>query len=480
MEYYLGIDIGTTLIKAALSDSTGKTRGLASAPYQSIDNSSQYSEQDAREWWESLGKVVRDVIKELPPDQIKALSCSTQGGTIIPVDKKGEPVHKAILWTDSRAGEQANQIKNNLGGDYIYFRNGKKINATSPIAKLLWIKQNEQELYDKTYKLLQVPDYINYQLTGNFIIDTSNASYNAYFMPESQQWDEHILSKVGINKNKLPQIIHTGKVIGNLTSKAADFLGLSSNIKVVAGAHDQACAAYGAGLKEKQLLLSMGTAWVLYGLLSKPVFHTDQLYTLCCYVSPRQWSYFTAMKGSIIADWFINNFCKEDINIANQKNQSVYDYLLAEKYHQKNNIIFLPHFFGSDNNTKGGVVGLSLDTEKSDILLAILESLAFEVRKNIEFLHKSGLAFDKIKVTGGPSKNQNLNQILANVINLPVQIMDFQQAPVEGAAALAFTGSTGQNKIRKISSKSVVYPDKHYFNQYSQKYQKYKSLCKII
>ena len=480
MSYYLGIDVGTTVMKAEVTDEEGRSISFAFAKYKTVQKKGDSVEQEAGEWWNKLKKVIEKVTRNIHPEDIKALSLSTQGGTVIPVDKYGRPLRKAILWLDTRAREESSRLNEELGENYWYFHSGKRIQPSSPLPKLLWLKKKEKKVFKNTYKFLQVPDYLNYKLTARFVTDVCNASYNSFFELKGRKWNEKILNEYGIDIQKLAEVKDSAVPIGRLTSQAANFLGLSPKTYVVTGAHDQTCASLGAGIhKEEELLLSMGTAWVLYSILSKARLSKNKIYTLYCHALLHQWAYFLAMNGSIVSDWFIQNFCEEEMRRSKREKISVYHLLLGNGDNIPSEVIFLPYLYGALAphylpSFKGLILGLSLKTTKQEIFQALMESLVFEARWNIEILKEEGFHIKEIRTAGGPSENKDLRQMIANILNIPVKQALSKESAVKGAALLAYIEMGGEKRFPAFGTDAIMFPDKDKEKLFSSKFSLYK------
>jgi len=479
-EYYLGVDVGTTVIKALLMDKEEKVLSIAFRKYERIKKEKGRVEQDPLEWWNKMGEVIREVIKGIDKKSIKALSLSTQGGTLIPIDNKGKPLRKAIIWMDTKADKESRFLNNKFGEDFFYMRSGSRVTPSSLLPKILWIKKNEKSIFKETYKFAQVPDFLNFKLTGEFVIDVSNASYSSFFNLRDRNWDEDILEKVDLEKDKFSEIKVCGEVAGNLSYEAADFLNLSPSTLVVTGAHDQTSAALGAKvINEGKILLSCGTAWVVYETLENLKIDPRGKYTVCSHALPKKWCLIAAMNGNVVLDWFIKNFCQKELKIAKTKNISIYELLVPkENYSQK--IIFLPYLYGAlapnyIPQARGAFLGLNLEHNKKDLIRSIMEGLALQTRWTLEALEDSGIKIKEIKMAGGAAKSKFLPQIISNITGLPLYISSLQESASKGAAILAWRGVNGWDR------KFPYREDKKglYFTPKEQENQKYEKIFRL-
>lgn len=450
-EYYLGVDVGTTVIKCLLMNEEEKVLSIASRNYEKVKKEKGTVEQDPLEWWEKMREVIQEVSRRVDKKNIKALSLSTQGGTLIPVDREGKPLREAIIWMDTRAGRESKFLNNKFGEDFFYIHSGSRITPSSLLSKILWIKRIEKSIFKETYKFVQVPDFLNFKLTGSFVIDYSNASYSSFFNLRDKNWDEDVLEKVGLKRDKFSEIKACGEVVSNLSYESANFLNLSSSTLVVTGAHDQTSAALGTKvIREGEILLSCGTAWVVYETLESLKLDSQKKYTVCSHALPKKWCLFAATNGNVVLDWFIQNFCQEELKIAKTKNISVYE-LLVPKENSSGKIIFLPYLYGAlapnyMPQARGAFLGLNLEHNKKDLIRSIMQGLIYQTRWTLEDLKESGIKVKEITMTGGASKNRFLPQLISDTTGLPLYISSVQEAASKGAAILAWREVNGWDK----------------------------------
>jgi len=483
MDLLLGIDVGTTATKTLLINQDGEVIALAQQGYKIIPSHNTWVEQNPEDWWNAIVKTVREVVKN---DEIKknirGISLSTQGGTLIPVDTKGKPLRKAITWLDQRAGEQSKRLKEKFGDDFFYSRTGYKPHSGLPLLYICWIKDNEPKVFEKTNKFLFVNDYIIYKLTGKYCMDPSNASITMLYNLKLRDWDDELLQIAGISREKLSEIKDSGVPIGKLTSLAAKTLNLSQDVIISSGGHDQYCASLGSGaFSDGNCLVSCGTAWVLLLSLNKAIFDTKINIVPGRHVIKDKWGAMLSIPyGGIVMEWFKNNLIDSNENdIYNLYNKKAKDIPAGS-----NNLLFFPHFIGSaaptyQSNAKGAVIGLTLSHTRYDIFKSIMEGSGFEVLWNIEVIKKLGISIEKIKMIGGATKSNLWPQIIADITGERIFVPSVTEAACLGAAILAGVGvgvfkspEEGFEKLQ-IKEKEII-PSQDNALKYKKLFQVYK------
>lgn len=280
-KFIIGIDIGTTNIKGAVYSSAGKFISACNMNYSSLSPSVNYHEQNPDDWVNCIIKIFSQLLKENSIKQnTVALSISAQGGTTVPVDKDYNPLCNAITWLDRR-GEEVLKKNKDLRNRNIefYLKTGWRLDCNMSFLPLYWLKQNKKEIFNKIYKILYVNDYIQNKLTGNSFHDPSNASISLFYNIKNNKWDEDILELLGVDEKKFSEVAKTGTLVGYLKQDICRKLNLKRDIAVINGGHDQYCAALGTGiLNEDQVLLSTGTAWVIFKMTERPMFDEKKFF----------------------------------------------------------------------------------------------------------------------------------------------------------------------------------------------------------
>jgi len=481
----LGIDAGTTATKTLLIDQSGRIIALAQQEYEIIPSHDTWVEQNPEDWWQAIVKTVKKVVKdEEIKKNIKGISLSTQGGTLIPVNSEGKPLRKAITWLDQRAEKQGKILKEKFGDDFFYNRTGYKPRRGLPLLYICWLKDNEPELFKKTNKFLFVNDYIIHRLTGRYCSDPSNSSISMLYNLKLGNWDEQLLQIADISKEKLSKIKDSGVPIGRLTNLAAKTLNLLQDVIVSSGGHDQYCASLGSGaFRDGSCLVSCGTAWVLLCSLDKPVAKSN--ITPGRHVIKDKWGAMAAIfSGGVAMEWFRNNFISRGIDDNKDNIYDLYNKKAKDIPAGSNNLLFFPHFIGSTAPTyqpsaKGAIVGLTLSHNKYEIFRSIMESLGFETLWNIEVIEKLGISIKKIKMIGGAAKSNLWPQIIADIIGKRIFIPSVTEAACLGAAILTGVGAevfkTPEEGFEKLQIKEKeIIPSQSNMVKYRDLFRIYK------
>jgi sugar (pentulose or hexulose) kinase len=436
--HILGIDVGTTGTKALLVDEKGSVLGKGYHGYPVRRLPGGRVEQDARDWWEGLCLAVRQATAGADTQNIRALSLSTQGASMLPVDEAGEPLYPAITWMDLRASEEKQALAERLSEEYIYRKTGWKANPALDAAKTLWLERHEKETAAKTASYVSTLEFINIKLTGRSVIDPTNAAIRQMMDLETLAWDEAILGAIGIDAGKLPRILPAGAPLGTLTQEAAEASGLHPGVHVYNGAHDQYCATMGAGaVAEGETALSMGTAWVLVGVTSKPLFTPSHI-SPAPFPIPGLWGAMASipMSGGAL-DWFRAGFTADDFNT-----------LIAEagtRREKAASLLFYPYLAGAwfplwKLDARAALLGMGLEHDKYDAACALMEGVAFQVHTLLDEYTGNGYAVGNLRVIGGATRSPAWLEMIASVCGCSLLQTQEKDVACLGAAMLAAMG----------------------------------------
>lgn len=473
----LGIDVGTTGAKALLIDDKGTVRGKGHMAYGVRILPGGRVEQDARDWWSALVHAVRTASAKIEDkEEIAAISLSTQGAAMLPVDKDNEPMYPAMTCTDTRGLAEKEELKSKLGQEYFYKTTGLNLSPSLDAVKILWLSRHEKDIFEKAYSFISTLEYINCKLTGENVIDPSNAAARQLMDISSLEWDKGILQAIGIEKHRLPRIIPTGVRIGKLSRKAADELGLSTSVKVYNGAYNRYCVSLGAGaVREGEAVLSMNTDWAMLGITSKPLFSS-------LYISPGPhpmkglWGALASIPVSGAAlDWYLRGFTDKDCKKVNAE---------AEKRIEKTkNLFFYPYFTGAwlpfrNENAKAVLLGIGLDHDRYDVARAVMEGVALQVKRVIHEYHANGCEIHTLRILNGTGKNGLWTSLISTITGCAHNRVEEEDAACIGAAAIAAVGKgifedyVAAVKAMVKSTKTIE-ADRALADYYLDKYEKY-------
>jgi len=489
--FLLGIDIGTTRCKAVVFDPHGNIIGSNFKEYGIESDDSGKAEQDAELIWRITCSVIKGAIKNINKNDIGALGLSVQGDAVIPVDKNFNAMHNAILGIDYRSKKNVELCEEIFGNRKLFNVTGMRPHPINALLKIMWLKKNIPNIYNKAWRIATYEDYIFGKFGVEPIIDYTMASRTMAFDLKKRTWSPKILDKFDIRHNLFNQAKPSGTKIGKIKKSIADNLGLSRDTILVTGGHDQACAALGSGLIKKETgLISTGTAEVLSTVLQKPILN-DTMYNnyYPCYLYIEENMYFTFSLnhvGGLLLKWYKDNFENIKAFKQNRSKKDVYGYLLSKVPDKPSRILFLPHLNGSgtpwcDFSSKGAIIGLNISTTKYDILKAILESLTYELKINIEIMKSAGIIIKNLNAVGGGAKSPLWLQIKSDILNQPINSLRVREAACLGAAILAGTAIGVYSNINEgvkmtVNVLKTYYPDKIKNNIYHNIYMIYKDI----
>ncbi|MFX1411615.1 MAG: FGGY-family carbohydrate kinase [Promethearchaeota archaeon] len=480
--FVAALDLGTTGCRTYIFDLAGTIIASDYQEWNSFYPSPSYVEQDAKLWWDSIKKTIHNAIKKSGIDKtdIVSLSVTNQRETVVPVDKEGNPLHNALVWQDRRTINQVESIKSKLGLDKIYQITGLTIDPYFSATKILWFKDEKPEIYQKTHKFLLVSDFIIYKLTGTFYTDFSNVSRTMLFDINNLRYSEEIASELEIDLDKMPEAIDCGVDIGEI---ATDETLFDKKTLVVSGAGDQQSAALGVGvITPGDIKCTTGTGSFILAYLSEPKFDPEKRVLCSCHAIPGAW----VQEASVFTTGAVLRWLRDEIGQAEcmsaQEGQDPYD-VITESAEQSpigaNGLIVIPHFVGAgapywNPFAKGIIFGLSLGHQRRDLYRAVLEGVAYEIKKNIEVFKELGVHPIELKLTGGGSRSDFWNQIYADVLGITCVRNVIEESTSLGAAILAASGAGIFPDISK-AAESLCKVDKKWIpnNENHIKYDKF-------
>lgn len=487
-EHLLSIDVGTTSIKVGLFTTSGKLKAMSIQEYSLLTPSSNIVELSANVYWKALGKGIRNVIKEseVYPESILALSLASQAETLVCVDKKGKVLRNAIVWLDTRAEKESLEIAKNFPLDLLYKTTGlPEMSPIWPAPKILWLKKNEPCIFNQTARFLIVKDYLIWKLTGEFSTEPTESSSTGYLKLKEKEWWDEMLDFIGIKRSNLPQIFSSCEVVGNISSQVSLELGLSKNTKVVVGSMDQMAAALGAGNIEPGIITeSTGTALAVIACVDEPVFDAKRRIPCASHCIPDKFVLMPYSETSgIVLKWFRDTFPSD------AKKKEDYGKLLelaSEIPPGVEGLLALPHFTGTacpdfNPQARGAFVGISFKHKRAHFIRALIESVAFMLRENIELLKSLSIPVNRVRSLGGAAKSDIWLKIKADVLDVPVEIPQCSEAASLGAAILAGIGAKVFSDISQavrevVKIKKTFYPEPSNVAVYQRIYQEYLSL----
>jgi xylulokinase len=492
-KYLLGIDEGTTGCRACIFDFEGNMIGSDYREYPCYYPKPGWVEQTDKDIITGLFESVRAAIAkaQINSTEIVALGISSQGGVFGPVDKNGNLLRPFIGWQDLRGTSYIQKIFERISPEEYYKISGYPLGAIFCITKMLWFKDNEPELYDKTVKLSQHQDFFVRAFGGEgYWADISTASRTGLFDVDNHKWSERILNVVDIPRDKLPDIIERpGQVVGKVTKKVAELTGLAEGTLVCIAAHDQNCSTLGAGLVDPgTAVLVLGTWGSCYVCVDKPIRDPNGVLIVKGNEGPRNWTIEGAASAAASSyRWFRDTFGQLEITAGKILGEDPYDLInkqIASVPPGANGVIFLPYLQGASAGpranpaARGCLLNLTLSTTKAEIARAVMEGITLEMRDIIEAQRKAGVVTEYIRLTGGGTKSPLWNQMQADIYKTPVQVLQTSETGALGAALFAGIGA-GIYKDSKEAVETAVRitdtyePNPSMFSIYDEAYDRF-------
>jgi xylulokinase len=483
------IDAGTTGLRTMIFDTKGLELGRDYQEYQSYFPKPAWVEQNAEEWWQAVCQTSKNVLKKtkINPADCIGISVTNQRETIVPVDKTGKPLRRALIWQDRRTIDQCKRIEEVIGREEIYRITGLTIDPYFSASKILFIKENEPSIFSNTHKFLLVHDFIEMKLSDRFITDWSNASRTMLFDIEKNAWSKKICETLEIPLEKMPDPFPSGERIGDLSKKAAAETGLKEGTPIISGAGDQQAAAMGLGVVSSgRVSCTTGTGTFLTAFLKTPLRDPQKRVLCSCHAVAGTWvmeaSMFTT--GSIYR-WFRDQLSQHQKEKAKQKGVDPYKLLDEEALQSSigsNGVMIIPHFAGAgapywNPYSRGVIAGLALGNTRNDLIRAIMESISFEIRKNIEVMRSLNIPIDEVRVTGGMTRSSLFNQIQADVYGFQTLLSSTEEATALGTAMLVLKGAKICKTCEEIAERVVKISDTKTPN--AQNHEKYDKLFKL-
>jgi len=464
------IDAGTTGVRTIIFDANGDVVAWKYLEFPSHFPEPAWVEQEAGDWWDRACRTSRSALDEAvdgrpTSDRIAGISVTNQRETIVPVDKEVRPVHRALVWQDRRTVPQCDRIKEMVDERDIYRITGLTVDPYFSAPKILWTVENRPEVYKQTHKFLLVHDYLIAKLTGSFVTSWDNASRTMLFDIAGFDWSDDILDSLGIDREKLPDPLPSGKRVGEVTAEAARETGFAKGTPVVCGGGDQQCSAIGVGVvRPGRTKATTGTGTFILSHLEKPTFDPERRVLCSCHGVPGKWVQEASIFSTgTIYRWFRDQFGQSERETAKSAGVDPYTVINKEASDAppgSNGVLVVPHFVGAgapywNPYARGAIFGLALGHKKSDVVRAIMEGIAMEIRKNIEVIGSLGTPIEEIRVTGGMTRNPDFNQIQADVFGLPVLRCRIEESTSLGCAILAGVGVGVYNNVPEAADRMV-------------------------
>ena len=474
---FIGIDLGTSAVKLLLLDEAGNVIRTVSEEYPLSFPKPGWSEQNPEDWFEKTMKGLTRLVHGYE-DKITGISFGGQMHGLVVLDDRDRVIRPAILWNDGRTTEECEYLNGEIGRDVLSHETGNIAFAGFTAPKLLWMKKNEPEFFARIRRIMLPKDYLAYRMTGVHATDASDASGMLLFDVRNRKWSDRMCEICSISTDQLAKVYESYEVIGSLRPDITAALGLPNEVRVIAGAGDNAAAAVGTGtVGNGDCNISLGTSGTIF--IAADSFSVDQRNALHSFAHATGRYH---LMGCMLSAASCNKWWMEDIlnNTDMAKAQKEISGL------GKNHVYFLPYLMGersphNDPDARAAFVGMSMDSTRGDMLQAVFEGVAFGLRDSLEVARSAGLEIHKTKICGGGAKSPLWRKIVANVMNLSVETVEAEEGPAMGGALLAAVGCgiypdvrTAADAVVRISGTEA--PDPGLTELYEERYRTFRKI----
>ena len=484
MKYYIGIDLGTSACKFLLMDEAGAIVNVVSKEYPLEFPQPGWSQQRPEDWRKAMMEGVPELIAGVDASQIAGIGSGGQMHGLVVLDKDDNVIRPAILWNDGRTAAQVDYLNGVIGKEKLSALTANIAFAGFTAPKILWMKENEPENFARIDKIMLPKDYINYVLTGVHACDYSDASGMLLLDVQNKRWSEEMLAICGVEEKQMPKLFESYACIGTVKPEIAKALGLPQGVKVAAGAGDNAAAAVGTGVVgEGGCNISLGTSGTVF--ISSKSFGVDKYNALHAFAHADGGYH---LMGCMLSAASCNKWLMDDI--FKTTDYAAEQAAIEEEKLGRNNVFFLPYLMGerspiNDTDARGTFIGMSMDTTRADLTLAVLEGVAFAIRDSVEVARSLGIDIPSSKICGGGAKSPLWKKIMANVLGVKLEIPACEQGPGMGGAMLAMVACGAYESVQAacdaiVKTDSVLEPDAELTARYEAQYQKFKTIYPAV
>lgn len=483
--FYIGIDLGTSSVKLLLMDDNGKVRNIVSREYPLFFPHPGWSEQRPQDWYKESIEGVKELLQGFNAKEVAGISFGGQMHGLVALDEKDEVIRPAILWNDGRTTKECDYLNQTIGKEKLseYTANIAFTGFTAP--KILWMRENEPENFKRIKKIMLPKDYLAYKLTGTFCTDVSDASGMLLLDVKNRRWSDEMCEICHITKEMLPKVYESYECVGTVKPEIAEELGLAANVKVAAGAGDNAAAAVATGtVGDGKCNISLGTSGTIF--VSSKKFGVDENNALHAFCDANGAYH---LMGCMLSAASCNKWWNDEI-------LQTKDYAKEQEQIKKlgeNHVYYLPYLMGerspyNNPNARATFIGMTMDTTRADMTQAVLEGVAFALRDSFEVAKKLGLKIERTKICGGGAKSPLWKKMIANILNIKVDVLETEEGPSLGGAMLAAVACGAYENVEQAATQIVkvvetIEPEPELAAKYEERYQQYRNIypaCKNL
>jgi xylulokinase len=444
MPYLMGLDISTTGAKALIIDETGKVIASQNTPQPISQPKPLWSEQHPQDWWDGIVKSIRAALEyaNLKGEQIAAIGLTGQMHGLTMLDAQGEVLRPAILWNDQRTQKQCDEITRRIGFERVIELTGNRVLTGFTAPKIVWVRENEPDVYNRTAHILLPKDYIRYKLTGDYASEVSDSAGTSLFNVAQRTWSDEVVDALEIPHSWLPTIHEGTEQTGAVSVEAAELTGLKAGTPVIGGGGDQAAGAVGMGAVEPRIIgVTVGTSGVVFAPLAQYSYEPEGRLHAFCHAVPGQWHFMGVMLSAAgCLQWYRDTLAAD----------LPFDKLLAEAANVpagSEGLFFMPYLTGErtphpDPLARGGFIGLTSRHTRGHLTRAVLEGVAYGLKDSFTLISNAGSVDDlEVRISGGGAKSPVWQQIIADVLGAPLVNVNTTEGAAFGAALLAAVGA---------------------------------------
>ncbi len=507
MAFLIGIDVGTSSAKAVLIDESGEVVNTVAPEYDFQTPKPLWAESDPEDWWQATIQSIKRLIEgqNIGASNIAGLGLTGQMHGLVLLDKEGKVLRPCIMWNDQRSGSQCESITNKIGAEKVLELTGNPVLAGFTAPKIVWVKENEPEVYSRVAKVLLPKDYIRYRLSGDFFTDVSDASGMSLLDVSKRQWSDEMLDGCEVPREWVPEVTESPVASTKVCAEAAKLTGLMEGTPIIAGGGDQAAGAIGCGIvKEGVVSATLGTSGVIFAHSDQYLVEPNGRLHAFCHAVPGKWHLMGVMLSAAGSfQWYRNTLGNEERTLEEETGVDAYD-TLTEKASEipagSEGLFFLPYLSGErmpypDPDAKGAFIGLTLRHTKDHMTRAVLEGVTYGLRDGLELMRALGISPSQVVASGGGARSRLWLQMLADNFSSPMVTVNTTEGAAFGAALLAGAGAGVYNSVEEACEKTIkvtgefqpgsnqsIYSD--FYPRYRALYpalkNEFKSLTKVV
>ena len=477
---YIGVDLGTSAVKLLLMDEKGEIKNVISREYPLFFPHPGWSEQNPEDWKKAVLEGIPELLKGQDASQVAGIGAGGQMHGLVVLDENDDVIRPAILWNDGRTQKQVDYLNEDIGRDVLSERTANIAFAGFTAPKILWMRENEPELFARIRKIMLPKDYINYILTGVHCTDYSDASGMLLLDVKNRCWSREMLDLCGITEDQMPKLFESYECVGTLKPEIAACLGLPASVRVAAGAGDNAAAAVGTGtVGEGGCNISLGTSGTVF--ISSEHFGVDPHNALHSF-DHADGGYH--LMGCMLSAASCNKWLME--NVLGTSDFAAEQAPITDDRLGNNGVFFLPYLMGerspiNDVLARGTFTGMTMDTGRVDMVQAMLEGGAFAIRDSVEVARSLGIQINRSNICGGGAKSPLWKKIMANVLNIELDSSESEQGPGMGGAMLAMVACGAYPTVKAacdaiVHVTSTVKPDPEIAARYEKRYSQFRGI----